>query len=115
VHPPRLAEKDAALGRDRCETIQQMFERRTAGPPWVATLERLRELHLVADQDHIPGAHTHRDRVGERDLARLVDKQVIDLLIQFLSCEQPSGSGDQIVSAVGRFAVVGGVLNDRAV
>ena len=73
------------------------------------------KLHLIADQDHILGAHTHRDRIGERDLTRLVDEQIIELLVQFLSREQPSGPGDQIMSTLRRFAVVGRILDDRAV
>ena len=64
-----------------------------------------------ADQDHIPGAHPHRDRVGERDLSRFAYKQVIDLLIQLISREQLSGPGNQVMSTLRRFAVVGRILD----
>ena len=74
-------------------------------------LERLRKLHLVANQDDVPRTNTHRDGVGKRDLSRLIDEQVIELPIEFPSREEPSGPGDQIVSALRRFAVVGRVLD----
>ena len=52
---------------------------------------------------------------GERHLSGLIDKQVIELPIQFLAREQPRGAGDQIVPAGRGVIVVGGVLDDRAV
>ncbi len=41
-------------------------------------LDRLPELHLVAEQHEVARRCSHRDQVGERDLARLVDEQVVD-------------------------------------
>ena len=73
----------------------------------MAPLQRLRKLHLVAHQDHILRTHTHCDPVGERNLSRLIDEQVIKLLVQFLSREEPSGSCNEIVSTLRRFSVVG--------
>ena len=49
--------------------------------------DRLRKLHLIADQDHVFGTYAHCDRVGERNLTRLVYEEVIELLIEFLSPE----------------------------
>jgi len=81
----------------------------------MTALERLRKLHLVANQDDVPRTNTHGDGVGKRDLSRLIDEQVIELLIEFLSGEEPSGPGDQIVSALRRFGVIGRILDDRPV
>jgi hypothetical protein len=73
------------------------------------------QLHLVANQDDVPRTNAHRRGIRKRDLSRLIDEQVIELLIEFLSREKPSGPGDQIVSALRRFAVVGRILDDRPV
>src|SRR5437588_3189825 len=92
-----------------------MFERRHPRSTRMAALEWLRQLHLVAYQDHVFGAHAHCDRIGERHLSCLIDEQVIKLLVQFLSREKPSGPGDQIMSTLGCFGVVGRILDDRAI
>ena len=53
-------------------------------PGWVPC-DRLGELHLVADQDQVPGREADRDRVGEGDLAGLVDEEVVEAPGQLLA------------------------------
>jgi hypothetical protein len=60
--------EDPPFGRD--SRGKQIFESGEAGSAWMAALKRLRQLHLVADQDYVLHAHTHRDRIGERHLPR---------------------------------------------
>jgi hypothetical protein len=50
VHAPRGAEEDAALGRDGRRAVEQVVERRVARAAGMHALDRLRELHLVAEQ-----------------------------------------------------------------
>jgi len=76
----------------------------------VRALNGLRQLHRVANEHDVPGGSTSSDYVSERNLASLVDKKVIELLIVLGSSEQPCGSANQricpetsIIVAVGNF------------
>ena len=42
------------------------------------TLDRLAQLHLVAQKDDVPGTRSHGHEVGDRDLARLIHKQIVE-------------------------------------
>ena len=61
MHPPCFAEEDTSFARDGRSAVEEMFERREPGSARMAALERLRKLHLVADQDHVLRAHAHCD------------------------------------------------------
>ena len=58
-------------------------------------LRHLGELDRVAEQDDVPRRSSHRQRVRERDLPRLVDEQVVDGAVQLGPCEQPRRAGEQ--------------------
>ena len=75
--------------------VQQVLEAREAGVAGMGALARLGELHLVADQDQVPGREADGDRVGERDLAGLVDEEVVELAIQLRPAEDPGRAADQ--------------------
>jgi hypothetical protein len=59
VHPSRLAEEDTSFLRHGRGTVERMFERGKAGSARMAALYRLGKLHLVANQNHVLGAHAH--------------------------------------------------------
>ena len=59
-------------------------------------LRDLRELEGIAQQDHVAGGRAHRQCVRERDLAGLVDHQVVQLAVQILMREEPGGSGEEL-------------------
>ena len=56
-------------------------------------LEHLTELERVAEEDEVPRACSHGERVRERDLAALVDEQVVELPVEARIREEPCGAG----------------------
>ena len=58
-------------------------------------LRDLGELERVAEQDDRPRRGAHRERVGERDLAGLVDDEHVERLVEILAREEPRRAGDQ--------------------
>ena len=44
----------------------------------VNALDRLRQLHLVANQNDVSGAAAHSHEIAQTDLTRLVDKKVVE-------------------------------------
>ena len=75
---------------------EQVLEAGEAGVAGVAALDRLGELHLVADEDQVPGRESDGDRVGERDLAGLVDEEVVEpALASSCTAEDPGGAADE--------------------
>lgn len=78
MHPARAAKEDTEVGRNGGVAIEQVLEAGEAGVAGVAALDGLGELHLVADEDQVPGRLADGDRVGERDLAGLVHEQVVE-------------------------------------
>ena len=77
-----------------------MSQRGAVGALRVGALERLVELLRVAEQDEAVGRPRHRDDVGERDLARLVDEQDIDGVGHLRRRPQPRRAGGQVGPAV---------------
>jgi hypothetical protein len=57
-------------------------------------LDRL--LHLVAQQDEVPGAQAHGDQVGQGHLPRLIHEEIVQSLVQGRVGEQPGGAGQQL-------------------
>ena len=55
--------------------VEQVLEAGEAGVAGVVALGHLGELHLVADEDQVAGGLADGDRVGEGDLAGLVDER----------------------------------------
>ena len=55
---------------------EQVLEHREPARPRVGALRDLRELLRVAEQDDVARRGAERERVGERDLAGLVDEEV---------------------------------------
>ena len=115
VHPPRPVEEDAPVGGDRGRPVEQVLEARVARPPRVDALHRLPELHLIAEQDEVAGARAHRDQVRDGDLARLVDEEVVERLVELGAREEPRRSGDELEIAGRHVLVRLDVLDERAV
>ena len=92
-----------------------MVERRDAAAAGVGSLRRLRELHLVTDEDDVPRARAHGDDVCETDLPCFVDEEVVQGLTQLRPREEPSCSRDELMPAIDCGAVLGGMLDEVAV
>ena len=58
-------------------------------------LDRLSELHLVAEQHDVARRRAHRDQVRERYLSGFVDEQVVDARLEGRVREQPRRARDQ--------------------
>ena len=59
-------------------------------------LRHLRQLVRVAEQDEVPRRRPHRERVGERELAALVDEQRVDVPVDVLAREEERRAGDEL-------------------
>ena len=65
------------------------------------SLDHLRELLRIADEDHVARARRHRERVGERDLPGLVDEEVVERPVVRRVGEEPRRArGDVAVDDV---------------
>ena len=42
------------------------------------TLHRLRELHLIANENDVRGGSCHSDKIAQSNLTSLVDKEVVE-------------------------------------
>ena len=80
---------------------EQVLQHGHARARRVDRLPDLRELLGVAEQDQVARARAHRERVGERDLAGLVDEEVVERAVQLLAAEQPRRPGHEVVVAAG--------------
>jgi len=109
VHAPGGVEKHAAVVGDGGPPLKQIIEDRLAGVAGVHTLDRLLQLHLIAEQHDVARAGTHGHQVGQRDLAGFVHKQVIESLIDSGVGEQPGGARDKVRSGEKGRSVVGHV------
>src|SRR6185503_18331592 len=79
VHPIGDAEEHAESGRNGVFSVEQVLQTGLAGISGMAALGRLAKLHLVAYQNQVLGRESHGDLVGQADLSRLVDEQVVEL------------------------------------
>ena len=88
------AEENAELGRDHRVVLEEIHERGATTFAGVGALGRHGELVLVAQQDQVVSRAGHGRDIGERDLARLVDEKVVELVYPLRPREQPWGAGD---------------------
>ena len=96
VHPAGRARGRCrgAAGRWRGRASRYSRQESPVSPGWLPLVD-LGELHLVADQDEVARRQADGDRVGERDLAGLVDEQVVEPAGQLLAAEEPGGAADE--------------------
>ena len=80
---------------DRLVVAEQVLEHGRARAVRMEPLRHLRELERVAEQDERARRGSHGDRVGERDLARLVDEEVVERPVELRLREQPRRSRDE--------------------
>ena len=74
MHPPSLPEEDAAVGCNRCLALQEVLQRLLSRLAGMHALNRLPQLHLVAQQHQVACTGRHRHQIGKRHLTRLVNK-----------------------------------------
>ena len=91
-------EEDAAILRHRRVVAEQVLEHARVRPRRVRRLRHLRQLQRVAEQDQVARRRAGGERVGERELAGLVDHEVVELARRSLGREQPRRAGDEPVS-----------------
>src|SRR5512142_2849374 len=60
------------------------------------TLNRLAQLHLVADQRNVSCAGGHSSQVAKRNLSGFVDEQIVKRLVMLRPGKQPRCSGDEV-------------------
>ena len=94
VHPPGPGQEDPALGRHNGVAFEQVVEGRAATVARVRTLDRLSELHLIADEDDGLGGGGHRDEVSKRNLTGLVHEEHIARAAKIVPREEPGGPAD---------------------
>jgi hypothetical protein len=58
-------------------------------------LANLRQLLGISEQDDVSCGRSHRDRVGQRDLSRLIDEEVVQERVDALARELPRGPSDE--------------------
>ncbi|MCY1559768.1 hypothetical protein D9M68_968370 [compost metagenome] len=58
-------------------------------------LDRLRQLHLIAQQDQVASRHPHGNQIGRAHLTGFVDKEVVQLLSQVGVGKQPGRTSNQ--------------------
>ena len=92
MHPPGPLEEEATVGRDRSARRRVGARAPTPRALGMRPLGDLRELVRVAEQDHVASRRRHRERVRERDLACLVDEQVVERAATISSREEPGGA-----------------------
>ena len=96
MHPPRLRQQDAAVGRHGRLLAEQPVEAGEAGRAGMRALHHLRQLAWIADEDDVPRAAPHREQVGETDLPGLVDDERIEGALEFRLAEMEGGAADDV-------------------
>lgn len=91
-----------------------MFQNRCARPAGVCSLNRLRELHMVTNEHDVLRAHAPRDNISQANLPRLVDKEIVQCLIEFGTSKKPSRPGDQTVCGTDGYTVRSRIVDEAA-
>lgn len=93
---PRWGGTVAASPR-RCSSTESPL------PRGVGSLCHVCELEGIAEKDEVASASAHREGVGERDLAGLVDEGIVDgRIFQLIAREQPGGASDEVDGGDGK-------------
>ena len=71
-------EEEPALGRHGLVVAEQVLRAPTPSPLRLRALRDLRQLVRVAEEDEVARGRADRERVGERDLAGLVDEERVE-------------------------------------
>ena len=107
VHPPGFGQENAARGIDVLAFPQHPVEAGQIRRMGMRTLHDLRELARVPDQNQAMGRIGHGDQIRQRNLPRLVHKEVIERLAKFRPRKQPRRSAHDIGGTNGRVIVAG--------
>src|SRR5579862_3040039 len=96
MHAVRAIQKDTALRRDRVIAAEQMLQNGASRMQRMRALRDLGELQRIAEQYDVSCRGGHRDGVGERNLARLVDEQVVERTGQCFARKKPRRSAGKL-------------------
>ena len=93
---PGVLEEDPALGRHRPLVAEQVLEHRHLRLLRLRALRDLRELVRVAEEDEVARRVTDRERVGERDLARLVHEERVEEAVEVRRTKSQRRARDEL-------------------
>ena len=102
LHPIADIQEYSAILRDGSIGGEQMLECRIADVKAMASLAHLRELRRIAEQYDVASAERERQRIGERDLSRLIDEEIVELPLEFFAREEPCRAAGELVAFVRR-------------
>ena len=105
MHASGFAEKEAVvrrhdgmedrhIGCTRFGVLERVLQHGQSCVAWMRALDRVLELHLIPEQDEIPRAARHRNRVGQRDLPGFIDEEIIERPFPLGPAEEPGGASD---------------------
>ena len=112
MEPVGRLEEDAAVGAIVASPSSRCSSTDASLSSGMRALQHLAELLRVADEHEVARRGAHRERVGERDLAGLVDEEVVELPVVLVVGEEPRGAAEQL--AVVAVVVVEHVLDPVA-
>ena len=92
MQPVGALEEEASVGRYRRVFAEQVLENRGLDAVGMRALKDLCELLWVSDEHEVARGGAHRKRVRERDLARLVDEQVVEHAVEVSMRVEPGRS-----------------------
>src|SRR6266849_5339387 len=90
MHPEAAFEKETAIFWNGRSFPQEVLEDGGARLLRMHALRHLGELERIAEQDEVVGGSTHGQGIGQGDLARLVDHEVVESAVQLCPREEPS-------------------------
>src|SRR3546814_11558582 len=96
MHAPGDWQKDTLIGGDRGMALQKMIQSGPAAAFRMRSLDWLRKLHLVPDEDDVARRCSHGDNIGQADLPRLGDKEIGDSLNAFMIYKQQRRTGSGV-------------------
>src|SRR6266849_8519671 len=95
MHPEAALEKETAIFWNGRSFPQEVLEDGGARLLRMHALRHLGELERIAEEDEVVGGSTHGEGVGQGDLARLVDHEVVERTVQLGPREEPSRARKQ--------------------
>ena len=90
---------------------EQVLKHRCAGAGRVDGLGDLRELLRVAEEHEVASGRAHGERVGERELARFVDEQIVERAVELRARKEPGGPRHEAGVVIEDVVDLGGVVD----
>ena len=114
MHSPGFRQEYATRRVDIPALAQDPVETGTVGRIGMRSLEDLRELPGIADENKVVRRIGHRDQVRQGNLARLINEEIIKRPLQLVPRKQPCRASDNLGSMDGGVVVAGHAVDRRA-